>query len=190
LICELGRQVFERAARQQAQWAAAGRHLTVSVNVSARQLADPELLLDMRKALDATGADPARMQVEITESLLLGSDDVLLERLHAIRAMGLSIALDDFGTGYSNLVYLQRFPITTLKIDKTFIQAVETNGPLTELIVSMCRLMNLSIVAEGVETPDQLRWVTEHGIERFQGYLYSRPLSVAALEAFLAASAA
>jgi EAL domain-containing protein (putative c-di-GMP-specific phosphodiesterase class I) len=96
--------------------------------------------------------------------------------LRAIEGMGMDIALDDFGTGYSNLAYLHRFPIKTLKIDKTFIQGLDANRPLAELIASMCKLMKLTAVAEGVETAEQLQWVAAHGIEQFQGYLFARPL--------------
>jgi sensor c-di-GMP phosphodiesterase-like protein len=91
----------------------------------------------------------------------------------------MSLALDDFGTGYSNLAYLQRFPIKTLKIDKTFIQGIAANRPLAEMIVSMCRLMRLSVVAEGVETAEQLDWVRARGIDQCQGYLFARPLPAA-----------
>jgi diguanylate cyclase (GGDEF)-like protein len=187
LICELGAWVFEQAAHQQARWRDAGHDLLVSVNLSARQFAHPRLLQDMAAALQASGCNAARLQVEITESMLLGSDERLLGLLQAMRAMGMSIALDDFGTGYSNLAYLQRYPISTLKIDRSFIQSIDANRPLAELIVSMSRLMRLAVVAEGVETPEQLAWVAGRGIERYQGYLFSKPLPVEALGALLTA---
>ncbi len=176
MIRALGMQVFTAAARQQAAWARQGQVLRVSVNLSAQQLRQPDLVPALTDALRATGADPRCMQLEITESMLLGRDEAVLQRLRDIEAAGMSIALDDFGTGYSNLGYLQRFPIKTLKIDKSFIQCLDVNRPLAELIVAMCRLMGLSVVAEGVETADQLDWVRAHGIEQCQGYLFSRPL--------------
>ena len=108
--------------------------------------------------------------------------------LQSIAALGLSIALDDFGTGYSNLAYLQRFPIHTLKIDKTFIQGSDANRSLAELIVSLCQLMKLTAVAEGVETQEQLDWVVAQGIAQYQGYLYARPLPVGQFTALLQAS--
>ena len=176
LIRTLGMQVFRAAARQQAAWQRAGHPLRVSVNLSARQLRQADLLDDLATALADTDADPRMLQLEITESMLLGHDQALLERLRGIEAMGMTIALDDFGTGYSNLGYLQRFPIRALKIDKSFIQSIDANRPLAELIVSMCRLMRLSAVAEGVETPEQLAWVRSQGVEYCQGFLFAGAL--------------
>ena len=107
--------------------------------------------------------------------------------LSAIASLGVSIALDDFGTGYSNLGYLQRYPIDTLKIDKSFIQNSGDERPLADLIVSLCRTLGLSVVAEGVETQEQLDWVVEREIEQFQGYLFARPLPPDELLALLVA---
>ncbi len=186
LIRELGAFVFGTAARQQAAWSKAGHKLRVSVNLSARQMRQSELLPDLARALQASGADPHHMQLEITESMLLGHDEALMQLLRSVEAMGLSIALDDFGTGYSNLAYLQRFPISTLKIDKTFIQSIDNNRPLAEMIVSMSRLMRLTVVAEGVETAEQFNWVRAQGIELCQGYLFARPMPAAEFSAQLA----
>lgn len=185
LIRPLGLWVFAQAAQQQVAWAALGFDMVVSVNLSARQFMHPDLLADLTQAFLQAGADPTRLEVEITESMLLGNDARQLEVLHSIAALGLSIALDDFGTGYSNLAYLQRFPIHTLKIDKTFIQGSDANRSLAELIVSLCKLMKLTAVAEGVETQEQLDWVVAQGIPQYQGYLYARPLPVAQFTAML-----
>ncbi len=185
LIRQLGNRVFAHAARQQAIWASRGHPLVVSVNLSARQMAHPELLSDISQALAASQGNPAGLELEITESMLLGKDQAVLDLLQALERMGMSIALDDFGTGYSNLAYLQRFPIKTLKIDKTFIQGIDANRPLAELITSMCRLMKLNAVAEGVETIEQLNWVASQGITQFQGYLFARPLAVPAFDELL-----
>lgn len=182
LIRLLGALVFETAAHQQVAWHQAGYPLRMSVNLSARQLRHDELLPDLSGSLARAGCDPRCMQVEITESMLLSNDNVL----YAIEAQGMSIALDDFGTGYSNLGYLQRFPISTLKIDKSFIQSIDANRPLAEMIVSMCKLMRLSVVAEGVETAEQFAWVKAHGIELCQGYLFSKALPAEALTELLA----
>jgi diguanylate cyclase (GGDEF)-like protein len=188
LIRPLGALIFGMAARQQVAWQRAGHDLQVAVNLSASQLRDAELMPDLLQALSAAGADPRRVQLEITESMLLGQDAALMQLLKAIEATGMSIALDDFGTGYSNLAYLQRYPIRTLKIDKTFIQSIDANRPLAEMIVSMARLMRLSVVAEGVETAEQLAWVRAQGIDRWQGYLYSRPLPAADFQCLLSRS--
>jgi diguanylate cyclase (GGDEF)-like protein len=187
LIRRLGALVFSSAAHQQVAWAQAGHVLRLSVNLSARQLRSAELLPDLAAALRASGADPRQLQLEITESMLLGQDNELLALFQALQDLQLGLALDDFGTGYSNLAYLQRFPIDTLKIDKTFIQGLQNNRALAELIVSMARLMRLRVVAEGVETEEQLAWVRAQGIEFCQGYLFSRPLPVADFGALLAA---
>ncbi len=189
LIEVIGLRVFEDAARQQVRWAHAGHDLTVSVNLSPRQFSSPELLGDMQRILRQTGCDPARMELEITESMLLGTDRRPAEVLNAIRALGMAIALDDFGTGYSNLAYLRRYPIQTLKIDKTFIHGLDTDRPLAELIVSMCRLMRLKIVAEGVETPEQLEWVADNGIEQYQGFLFAPGLTTDQFDARLGLAA-
>jgi diguanylate cyclase (GGDEF)-like protein len=176
LIRQVGMWVFQRAVRQQVAWAARGHDLQMSVNLSPRQFSDPELLAGMQAALRGEGCDPARIEVEVTESMLVGTDDRAGAILRAIQGLGMPIALDDFGTGYSNLAYLQRYPIHTLKIDKTFIQSIDVDRPLAELIVSMCRLMRLSVVAEGVETQEQLDWIARHGIEHYQGYLFAQPM--------------
>ncbi|MFZ2986862.1 putative bifunctional diguanylate cyclase/phosphodiesterase [Ideonella sp.] len=185
LIVPLGDFVFEQVARQQAAWSRDGQCLILSFNLSARQFSDPQLLARMARVLQDTGARAEQLQVEITESMLLGRDPRTLDALFGLVSLGLSIALDDFGTGYSNLAYLHRFPIASLKIDKAFIQAIDANRPLAELIVSMCRLMKLSVVAEGVETADQLGWVAAQGIEQYQGFLCARPLPCVDFERLL-----
>ena len=187
LIKKLGQHVFEQAAHQQAAWANMGHHLKVHVNLSPRQFRDPELINNMRDALALSACDPKSMGIEITESMLLGRDDYAESVLSAIASLGVSIALDDFGTGYSNLGYLQRYPIDTLKIDKSFIQNSGNERPLADLIVSLCRTLGLSVVAEGVETQEQLDWVVEREIEQFQGYLFARPLPPDELLALLVA---
>jgi len=189
LIVELGRFVCERAARQAAAWAAAGHDLIVSVNMSPREFSQDNVAGHLSALLRRTGCDPSRLQVEITESMLLGTDERPLATLQAIAALGVSIALDDFGTGYSNLAYLSRFPIHTLKIDRSFVHGLAANRPLADLIVELCRLMNLTAVAEGVETEEQLEWVRERGIGQYQGFLCAPALPAAQFEALLARSA-
>ena len=176
MILPLGQQVFERAAQQQADWALLGHPLKVHVNLSPRQLADPELVLYMQAALSGAGCQTGSLGVEITESMLLGGNDHSEAVLKAISALGLSIALDDFGTGYSNLAYLQRYPINTLKIDKGFIQSSSNERPLADLIVSLCKTLDMEVVAEGVETQEQLDWAVGRNIGQAQGYLFSRPV--------------
>ena len=180
MINALGEWVFAQAARQQVAWAREGLDLKISINLSPKQFRDPELLNRLARIMTATAADPARLELELTESMLLGAVAHTHDTLNNLRRMGFSISVDDFGTGYSNLAYLNQFPIKVLKIDKTFVQDIETNRSVAELIVALCRLMQLQIVAEGVETPAQLAWVQAQGIEQYQGYLFAKPLPVAA----------
>lgn len=185
LIGRLGMFVFETAVRQQTEWAARGHDLQISVNLSPLQLADPHLVTRMAAVLARFGCPPSRIELEVTESMLLGHEERPIAVLQAIQALGMSIALDDFGTGYSNLAYLQRYPLHTLKIDKTFIQAPDADRPLAEMIVSLCRLLKLNVVAEGVETSEQLDWVAGREIAEYQGYHFSPPLPVSRFEALL-----
>lgn len=177
LIRALDRIVLLQAAHQQAEWARAGHALTVSVNMSAQEFSEADVIADLARVLGETGCDPAGLQIEITESALLGSDERPLETLRAMAGLGVSVALDDFGTGYSNLATLRRYPIHTLKIDRSFIRELPDNSALTDLIVQLCRLMELRAVAEGVETPEQLEWLRSRGIEAYQGFLYAPALS-------------
>lgn len=179
LIRALDRIVMMQAARQQAIWARAGHALTVSVNMSAQEFSEAHVIADLARVLDETGCQPSGLQIEITESTLLAGDERPLDTLRAMAALGLSVALDDFGTGYSNLATLRRYPIHTLKIDRSFIRELPENSALTDLIVQLCRLMELRAIAEGVETAAQLEWLRSRGIEAYQGFLYAPALSAA-----------
>jgi diguanylate cyclase (GGDEF)-like protein len=190
LIGRLGMFVFEAAVRQQTEWAARGHDLQISVNLSPLQLADTHLVARMAAVLRRYGCEPSRIELEVTESMLLGNEERPIAVLKAIEALGMSIALDDFGTGYSNLAYLQRYPLHTLKIDKTFIQAPDVDRPLAEMIVSLCRLLKLNVVAEGVETSEQLAWVARREIAEYQGYHFSPPVPAPHFEALLEATPA
>ncbi|HQD84078.1 MAG TPA: EAL domain-containing protein [Quisquiliibacterium sp.] len=189
LICALGRQVIAMAARQVAAWSAAGHDLFVSVNMSSREFAADDVVQSLADTIADAGCDPRRLQIEITESMLLAGDDRPLQTLRAMTDLGLSVALDDFGTGYSNLATLRRFPLQTLKIDRSFIHGLSDNSALAQLIVDLCRLMNLRVVAEGVETAEQLRWVAAQGIAQYQGYLFARPMPAGAFTARLESAA-
>ncbi|MEY4752989.1 MAG: hypothetical protein RJA44_664 [Pseudomonadota bacterium] len=190
LIAPLGLWVLEQAAQQLARWQAEGLQLTVSVNLSPRQLSDPALVEQLAAILATTGCRPAQLELEITESVLLGHDERTLGVLHQLRALGLRIAVDDFGTGYSNLAYLQRYPIQCLKIDRAFVAALDTAAPIAELIITLCRMLQLQVVAEGVETPEQLAWLAERNCHEFQGFLFSPPLPLERFERLLAQAAA
>ncbi|MEN6081700.1 putative bifunctional diguanylate cyclase/phosphodiesterase [Chromobacterium piscinae] len=177
MVMELGRQILVQAARQQRLWRDRGLDLLVSVNLSASQFVDPGLPDLVEQILADSGCQPDKLELEITESVLLGHDEQTMHTLQALRALGLSIAVDDFGTGYSNLAYLQRYPLTSLKIDRSFIADLDDKSAITELITTLCRMMGLNMVAEGVETEAQLAWLAERGCQEYQGYLCSPALS-------------
>jgi len=131
---------------------------------------------DLIAIIEEEDGNPALIELEITESVLLGHDQSTIEKLHALVDHGFRIAIDDFGTGYSNLAYLHRYPIRCLKIDRSFIQQLDSAQPIIELIVSMARLFKLDVVAEGVETQDQLDTIRAFDCQEYQGYLFERPI--------------
>jgi diguanylate cyclase (GGDEF)-like protein len=185
LIGQIGEWVLETAARQQVRWLAAGHALKVAVNLSPRQLAGAQLLSTVQGIVQRTGCLPADIELEITESVLLGNDLHSRRVLGQLHGMGFTIAIDDFGTGYSNLAYLQRYPINTLKIDRSFVQAIGHASTLTDVIIVMCKALNLHMVAEGVERADQLAWLAERGVHEYQGFLYAPPMPVPDFDALL-----
>lgn len=182
LIGELGALVLETSARQQVRWAAQGRVLKISVNLSPRQFFYSALLPEVRDILARTGCDPRAIELEITESVLLGHDERTVATLEALHALGLRIAIDDFGTGYSNLAYLHRYPVDTLKIDRSFIRSLDELPALTEMIVTMCQVLKVHMVAEGVETVEQLAWLRARGVHEYQGFLFSPAVPPEAFE--------
>ncbi|MGG1948878.1 EAL domain-containing protein [Trinickia sp. NRRL B-1857] len=179
LIVDIGRWVLREACRAAAQWNAGGVPHTVAVNLSARQFQSRGFVPMVEKILAETGCRPQWLELEITESLLLDEDDSVAYALSAFKHMGLSIAIDDFGTGYSALSYLTRFPIDTLKIDRTFVQKVTSDrrhAELVKAILSISRCLGHRVVAEGVETMDQAAFLNVYGCDVAQGFLYSKPL--------------
>ncbi len=176
MVRELGRQILSQAARQQRQWRERGLDLMVSVNLSPSQFVDPALSEMVAQALRDSGCQPEKLELEITESVLLGDDEQTMRTLQSLRALGVRIAVDDFGTGYSNLAYLQRYPLTSLKIDRSFVADLERRPAIAEMITTLCRMMGLNMVAEGVETSQQLRWLAERGCQEYQGFLCSPAL--------------
>jgi len=175
VIDAVGAQIFEQSIRQQAQWKQRGLNLRVAINLSPRHFQNSSMLDRLNAMVVQHGADPGAIELEITESVLLGHEARTIETLEALAASGFRIAIDDFGTGYSNLSYLQRYPIQTLKIDRSFVNGIGSSSPLTELIITMCKALRLHMVAEGVEREEQLRWLRAHGVQEYQGYLFSPP---------------
>ena len=180
MILPIGEWVLMTACRQAAAWQEQGLFpFCVAVNLSARQFNDPELLAKVRAALDHTGMSAHRLELEITESLILNHPHRAMKLLQEIKALGLKLALDDFGTGYSSLGQLKHYPIDTLKIDRSLIQEIpadEHDSAITKALISMGRTLGLTVVAEGVETREQLDFLREQDCPQIQGYFFQRPL--------------
>ena len=195
LIVALGRWVLERACEDAVsfqQAGAPGQRLAVSVNISARQLHRMEIVEEVHEALRSSGLDPGCLVLEITESLLIDDVELAIERLTALRALGVRVAVDDFGTGYSSLNYIRRLPIDFLKIDKQFIDSVDADnrdGKLTAAIIGLAGVLELQCVAEGVERPAQHDRLKELGCDYAQGFLLARPMTADALRELLGATA-
>jgi diguanylate cyclase (GGDEF)-like protein len=191
LIIPIGRWVLLEACRQAAIWERDGRRLGIAVNVSARQLDDDSLIDDVRHALEASGLAAASLTLEVTETTIMRDADATAERLHMLKGVGVRIAIDDFGTGYSSLAYLRQFPADALKIDRSFISGIATSKQSTALIhtlVQLGRTLDIETLAEGIEDRAQLETLQREHCDHGQGFLFSRPLGVDALEEFLGAA--
>ena len=163
-----------------AAWA---KPLKVAVNLSAIQFKRINIVKQVKGILEETGLDPARLELEITESLLINTTGKVVEDLNGLRALGVSIAMDDFGTGYSSLSYISSFPFNRIKIDKSFVRTMtrdEAIMGIVKCIIAMGRSLGVSITAEGVETPEQNQIVKSLGCHQVQGFLYGRPVSASA----------
>jgi len=183
LILELGAWVLEEACRQVRQWQDAGLTMPpVAVNLSARQF-DAELPDRILKALERQGVAPEQIKLEITESLLVRGPENVIPIMNRLVAAGIKLALDDFGTGYSSLSYLKRFPISSLKIDRSFVVGLpheENDCAIARAIVTMAQQLRQEIVAEGVETEEQMRFLRELGCDQLQGFLFSQAVTAEA----------
>jgi len=186
LIVPLGAWVLRTACLQNKKWQTAGLPpVTMAVNLSARQFQDRQLVDIIVGVLQETGLEPRWLELEITESTAMQNADYSNVVLRDLKQRGIQISLDDFGTGYSSLSYLKKFPIDTLKIDQSFIRDLSGNpndAAIANAIIVLAHSLHLSVVAEGVETTAQSQFLEEHGCDRWQGYLYSHPLTARALE--------
>jgi diguanylate cyclase (GGDEF)-like protein len=189
LIVELGRHVLELATRQIASWEAEGfGDFYVAVNASARQLRDGLLLEQVSRALKSSGADPSRLEIEITEHSLVDDHDVAVRTLVSLRSLGVRVAIDDFGTGLSSLAYLRRLPIDKLKIDRGFVRELpgnESDAAIVTAIASMAHALGLRVVAEGIETVAQRAFLADLRVDFGQGYLFGRPVPALELQKLL-----
>ena len=188
LVIEVGSWVIRSACAQVAMWQ---RDLgdscpNVSINLSGRQLAHPDLTATVCAAIRESGADPARLTFEITETVLLQDVERAVATLESLRELGVRLSLDDFGTGYSSLTYLTQFPIDTLKIDRSFVsRGVDVNGPIVNMILVLADTLGLDVVAEGVETERQAESLRAAGCTKAQGFLFARPAPSADLVQFV-----
>ncbi|MDF2959394.1 MAG: sensor diguanylate cyclase/phosphodiesterase [Paenibacillus sp.] len=181
LIVPIGEWVLRKACEQNVFWQKAGNPpMRVSVNLSARQFLQKNLIEDVQQILLETGLEPKLLELEITESMAMHNEEYVIAKLNSLRNIGIQIAIDDFGTGYSSLSYLKKLPINTLKIDKSFLFDIKNdtdNEEITSTIIAMARSMKLNVIAEGVETKEQLYFLQQRQCNEAQGYLFSRPLN-------------
>ena len=189
LILPLGLWVLHSACGQLAAWATqtAMAHLTLAVNVSARQFRQPEFVGQVLTALKDNHADPRKLKLELTESLLLENVEEIITKMTELKAVGVSFSLDDFGTGYSSLSYLKRLPLDQLKIDQSFVREVLTDvsdATIARTIVALGHSLGLGVIAEGVESEEQLLFLANNACHAYQGYLFSRPLAIKDFEVF------
>ncbi|SPE19958.1 conserved hypothetical protein [Burkholderiales bacterium] len=191
LILPLGQWVLESACAQLAKWSGASdfAHLSLAVNISARQLHQSDFVGQVQAILDRTGIDPGKLKLELTESLFVGNMEDTIAKMSALSAKGVHFVLDDFGTGYSSLYYLKRLPLKCLKIDRSFVADVLTDAndaAIARTIVALAQNLNLAVVAEGVETREQQEVLARYGCKEYQGYLFSRPLPLKEFEQYAA----
>ncbi|HUW50366.1 MAG TPA: EAL domain-containing protein [Sulfuricella sp.] len=189
LIVPLGEWVLRTACRQAVSWQQAGLPpICMAINISARQFKQENLFETIQKALAESHLEPCWLELEITETAAMSSPDTTVKLLNLLKEMGVKIAIDDFGTGYSSLAYLKLFAIDKLKIDQSFIRDIEhdvSDATLTSATIVFAKKLGLTVIAEGVETVGQFRFVAENGCDEVQGYYFSRPLPVAEITAYL-----
>lgn len=191
LIIPIGQWVLAEACRQMCEWQKefpTYPPLSIAVNLSARQFTQPDLVKQVQQALEETGLDPRSLKLEITESVVMGNSEVSIEMLKELRSLGVELSIDDFGTGYSSLSYLHRFPVSTLKVDRSFVNQMtdsNENMELVRTIVTLARTLGMEVVAEGIETESQLAQLKALKCEHGQGYHFSKPMNAEAAEEFL-----
>lgn len=185
LIVPIGRWVLEEACRKVREWQLASpshRALSLSVNLSGRQVAQPDLVEQIQQALEESRLNPHHLKLEITESVVMENAEAAAQTLKQLRALGVQLSIDDFGTGYSSLSYLHRFPLNYLKIDRSFVDRMTTDGDdaIVRTIATLARNLGMEVIAEGIETEEQYKRLKALGCEYGQGFLFSRPVNVEA----------
>lgn len=194
LILPLGQWVLTTACQQLEAWGRTPEtaHLTISVNVSARQFHQTDFVDQVLAVLNQTGANPNRLKLELTEGVLVDNVEGVVVKMHALKKRGVSFSLDDFGTGYSSLSYLKKLPLDQLKIDQGFIRDILTDpddAAISQMVISLAQSMGLTVIAEGVETPAQRQFLADHGCHEYQGFVFNKPMALEAFEAMLATQA-
>ena len=189
LILPIGEWVLKTACLQAKGWLDSGRKIVIAVNLSARQFQQQDLVSTVSRVLQETNLPPQFLELEITESLGMKNPELTLKTLHELKSMGIHISIDDFGTGYSSLSYLKRFPIDTLKIDRSFVMDIQTDAndsAIVLAIIALAHSLKLKVIAEGVEQRHQAQFLLEHGCEMVQGYLFSPPVTGEEFEKLIA----
>jgi diguanylate cyclase (GGDEF)-like protein/PAS domain S-box-containing protein len=188
LIVEVGRWVLDTACRQAGLWRELGFTATMSINVSMRQLESESFVGDVARALELNHLDPSTLVLEVTETALMKDAGSTISRLHALKALGVKIAIDDFGTGYSSLAYLRQFPVDVLKIDRSFISSMDGSSDsiaLLRTLVELGRALGIDTLAEGIEEESQLEYLRQHQCQTGQGFIFSKPVEPAMIEALM-----
>jgi EAL domain-containing protein (putative c-di-GMP-specific phosphodiesterase class I) len=191
LILPIGLWALQEACRQMREWQEQfprARDLFISVNLSGRQFSNPDLIEQIKQALRATGLDPLSLKLEITETVVMEDIETAIGMLDQLRALGVESSIDDFGTGYSSLSYLHRFPSTTLKVDRSFVSRMSDNNENIEIVRTILLLaqnLGMKVIAEGVETQEQLEQLRALSCDYAQGYLFSRPVNATSITKLL-----
>ena len=193
MIVPIGHWLMREACRQAQAWGVYGPHVTMAINVSPLQFRQPDFLRQVEEAIRDARVDPARIELEVTESILIDQFELAVQTLRRLDEMGVRTALDDFGTGYSSLAYLQRLPIRSLKIDRSFVRELVLGPsgvvgdalPIVEAIAAMGLKLGKTVVAEGVETEAQARYLHRIGVGVVQGFHYAKPMAAGRAEALL-----
>jgi EAL domain-containing protein (putative c-di-GMP-specific phosphodiesterase class I) len=188
LIHPIGEWVMRTACSEVLKWIKAGRSLSLAVNLSAKQFFSEQIIEDIKRILSETEFPPNLLNLEITENAAVSNTELTIEIMRELTEMGISFSLDDFGTGYSSLSYLKKFPLSVIKVDKSFVTGIpndQDDVSITKAVISMGKSLNLTVVAEGVETEEQRSFLTIQGCDEIQGYLIGKPMDRADFTDFI-----